>query len=70
MVFFVTVCYADESLYKGSKLYQKQKFNEAAETFQQVQNQNPDDPVVNYNLASSYYKQDLALLTGYANIMS
>jgi len=71
----VSVCsflYADENMSKGSRLYEKNDFKGAAESFLKALAKKPDDPVVNYNLASSYYKSgDFAdALSSYENVLN
>lgn len=56
MLIFFSVSYANEDMSRGSKLYEKQDFKGAIENFQKVQAKKPQDSVINYNLASAYYK--------------
>lgn len=53
---FFTVSYANEDMNRGSKLYEKQDFKGAIENFQKAQTKKPKDSMINYNLASAYYK--------------
>jgi len=50
------VSYSGGNMNKGTRLYEKQDFNGAVENFLKEQSKKPKDPVVNYNLASAYYK--------------
>ncbi|GAB1402048.1 hypothetical protein MASR1M68_09590 [Elusimicrobiota bacterium] len=56
MLSFFGVSYANEDMNRGSKLYEKQDFKGAVENFQKAQAKKPQDSVINYNLASAYYK--------------
>ncbi|MDD5021259.1 MAG: tetratricopeptide repeat protein [Endomicrobiaceae bacterium] len=56
MLSFFTVSYAGEDMNRGSKLYEKKDFKGAIENFQKAQVKKPTDPMINYNLASAYYK--------------
>jgi tetratricopeptide (TPR) repeat protein len=50
------VSYSGGNMNKGTRLYEKQDFNGAVENFLKEHSKKPKDPVVNYNLASAYYK--------------
>jgi Ca-activated chloride channel family protein len=49
---------ADSNIQEGLSQYQEGLFPEAAENFSQARSSRPDDPRLNYNLGSSYYKQE------------
>jgi len=48
--------FAVGNMNKGTRLYEKSDFKGAVENFLKEQSKKPKDPVVNYNLASAYYK--------------
>ncbi len=50
------VSFAGGNMNKGTRLYEKSDFKGAVESFLKEQSKKPKDPVVNYNLASAYYK--------------
>jgi Ca-activated chloride channel homolog len=49
---------ADSKIQEGLNQYQEGLFPEAEENFSQARSSRPDDPRLNYNLGSSYYKQE------------
>ncbi len=49
---------ADSNIQEGLNQYQEGLFPEAEKNFSQASSSRPDDPRLNYNLGSSYYKQD------------
>jgi Ca-activated chloride channel homolog len=49
---------ADSKIQEGLNQYQEGLFPEAEENFSQAHTSRPDDPRLNYNLGSSYYKQE------------
>ncbi len=48
----------DSNIQEGLSQYQEGLFPEAEENFSQARSSRPDDPRLNYNLGSSYYKQE------------
>jgi tetratricopeptide (TPR) repeat protein len=48
----------DSNIQEGLSQYQEGLFPEAEEKFSQARSSRPDDPRLNYNLGSSYYKQE------------
>ena len=56
MLSIYSISYAGEDMNKGTRLYEKQNFKGAIENFQKAQVKKPKDPMINYNLASAYYK--------------
>lgn len=48
---------ADSKIQEGLNQYQEGLFPEAEENFSQARSSRPDDPRLDYNLGSSYYKQ-------------
>jgi Ca-activated chloride channel family protein len=49
---------ADSNIQEGLNQYQEGLFPEAEKNFSQAHSSRPDDPRLNYNLGSSYYKQE------------
>lgn len=49
---------ADANIQEGLNQYQEGLFPEAEKNFSQARSSRPDDPRLNYNLGSSYYKQE------------
>ena len=49
---------ADSNIQEGLNQYQEGLFPEAEKSFSQARSSRPDDPRLNYNLGSSYYKQE------------
>jgi Ca-activated chloride channel homolog len=49
---------ADSNIQDGLNQYQEGLFFEAEKNFSQARSSRPDDPRLNYNLGSSYYKQE------------
>ncbi len=49
---------ADSNIQEGLNQYQEGLFPEAEKNFSQARSSRPDDPRLNYNLGSSYYKQE------------
>jgi Ca-activated chloride channel homolog len=49
---------ADSKIQEGLNQYQEGLFPEAEKNFSQARSSRPDDPRLNYNLGSSYYKQE------------
>jgi Ca-activated chloride channel homolog len=49
---------ADSNIQEGLNQYQEGLFPEAENNFSQARTSRPDDPRLNYNLGSSYYKQE------------
>ena len=47
----------DSNIQEGLNQYQEGLFPEAEKSFSQARSSRPDDPRLNYNLGSSYYKQ-------------
>ena len=48
----------DSNIQEGLSQYQEGLFPEAEKNFSQARSSRPDDPRLNYNLGSSYYKQE------------
>ena len=48
----------DSNIQEGLSQYQEGLFPEAEKSFSQARSSRPDDPRLNYNLGSSYYKQE------------
>jgi Ca-activated chloride channel homolog len=49
---------ADSNIQEGLSQYQEGLFPEAEKNFSQARSSRPDDPRLNYNLGSSFYKQE------------
>ncbi|MFT4577727.1 MAG: Ca-activated chloride channel family protein [Nitrospinales bacterium] len=49
---------ADSNIQEGLNQYQEGLFPEAEKNFSQARSSRPEDPRLNYNLGSSYYKQE------------
>lgn len=58
MLFFACLSYASQDMARAVKQYKKQNFKQATEYFLKAYKEKPEDVMINYNLASAYYKTE------------